>query len=196
MFSTTPGKHWVHLTIGTYASWLPGDPRGWRSRNHKTHSSGDYHQPPPNGEHEELHHYSKRISSGAIAIPKVTRGGIGEKLVEQFRKLGHDLRVLSVGGMHVHGLIELPLSEKVAKHEVGRCKQAAALLVSGQFKPRLWARDCGMKLIRDADHFGRVVKYIKDHEQEGAWVWLSVEGRNDVVPDPAAASQPRALENK
>ena len=28
--------------FGTYSSWLPGDARGFRNRDHRIHSSGDY----------------------------------------------------------------------------------------------------------------------------------------------------------
>jgi hypothetical protein len=46
-----PGMAWRHLVIFTHNSWLPGDPRGFRSQNHKILSSGDYKNPPPPGEH-------------------------------------------------------------------------------------------------------------------------------------------------
>ncbi|HEX3314753.1 MAG TPA: hypothetical protein VHR72_07680 [Gemmataceae bacterium] len=31
--------------LSTYGSWLPGNPRGFRSRKHRIHSSGDYKNP-------------------------------------------------------------------------------------------------------------------------------------------------------
>ena len=45
-----PNKCWWHVTLSTYGSWLPGDQRGFRSRKHKIHSSGDYKNPPPASE--------------------------------------------------------------------------------------------------------------------------------------------------
>lgn len=180
MLSPSPGKHWVHLTIGTYASWLPGDDRGWRSRDHKVHSSGHHRAPPPKGEHAGLRQYSQSVSDKAVVIPKHLRPKIGQKLIEQFKKLGHRLRVLSVGGQHVHVLIELPISRNAAKHEVGRCKQAAALLVAGMFKPRLWQKDCGIKPVEDGLHWGHVDRYIRDHINQGAWVWSADDGKIEV----------------
>jgi hypothetical protein len=50
-----PGMRWRHCVIGTHNSWLPGDPRGFRAIDHKIHSSGDYKNPPPEGEHSGLH---------------------------------------------------------------------------------------------------------------------------------------------
>ncbi len=54
----TPGKCWWHNILSTHGSWLPGNPRGFRSRNHRIHSSGDYKNPPPLGEHAGLHRLS------------------------------------------------------------------------------------------------------------------------------------------
>ena len=44
-----PWRHWYHCNGSTYGTWLPGDPRGWRSRNHRVHVPGDYRTPPPPG---------------------------------------------------------------------------------------------------------------------------------------------------
>ncbi len=48
---------WRHIVIGTLRSWLHGDERGFRSRRHRVHSSGDDNDPPPPGEHAGLHRY-------------------------------------------------------------------------------------------------------------------------------------------
>lgn len=63
-----PGKRWRFVTVGTLNAWLPGDPRGWRSRHHKRHSSGDYKNPPPPGEHEGLYRYCKQRSGKPVVI--------------------------------------------------------------------------------------------------------------------------------
>src|SRR5690349_5207107 len=46
--------HWFHCTTHTYGTWLRGDPRGWRSRNHREHVDGDYKHPPSNGKYDPL----------------------------------------------------------------------------------------------------------------------------------------------
>ena len=66
----TPGKQWRHVVFTTLGSWLPGDPRGFRTREHKVHSSGDYKKPPPNGEHAELFKYSKEITPEKVLLPR------------------------------------------------------------------------------------------------------------------------------
>jgi len=39
-----PWNHWYHVNGNTYGTWLPGDPRGWRSYKHKRHVEGEYVQ--------------------------------------------------------------------------------------------------------------------------------------------------------
>ena len=46
---------WFHVILGTYGSWLPGDPRGFRTRHHRDHVDGDYKSPPPPGIYEHFH---------------------------------------------------------------------------------------------------------------------------------------------
>src|SRR5205814_7189946 len=59
-----PGMMWRHVVISTRRSWLHGDRRGFRSRGHRIHSSGDYRDPPPQGEHEGLLGYHETRAKG------------------------------------------------------------------------------------------------------------------------------------
>src|SRR5437870_1204489 len=103
-----PGKQWWHVVISTYASWLPGEPRGFRSRGHKIHSSGDYKNPPPEGEHRGLHEYSKRISGDKVIIPKGLRPVAGRAILKRLAKLDQRILVLSISATHGHMLVEFP----------------------------------------------------------------------------------------
>src|SRR3954468_9029001 len=42
----TPWNNWYHCMGNTYGTWLPGDPRGFRTRLHREHVEGDYRNPP------------------------------------------------------------------------------------------------------------------------------------------------------
>lgn len=67
---------WRHVVISTRSSWLPGSPRGWRSRNHKRHSSGDYKKPPPPDEHEGLREYVEKraqVRRGKVRLVQESR---------------------------------------------------------------------------------------------------------------------------
>ena len=77
------GKRWRHVIISTLNSWLPGDPRGFRTVKHKIHSSGDYKNPPPPGEHAGLFLYSSKISGETVVIPKELRDAIGIAFVDE-----------------------------------------------------------------------------------------------------------------
>jgi len=52
---------WIHAYWSTFGVWLPGDPRGFRSRGHRIHSSGNYKDPPPTGEHAGLWLHARRM---------------------------------------------------------------------------------------------------------------------------------------
>ncbi len=172
----TPGKCWRHVTISTYNAWPPGDPRGWRSRKHKKHSSGDHRNPPPRGEHAGIHRYSQSLSGQPVILPRAQRREIVEKLRDDLKELKHRVLAISVSGMHIHALVELPSDYQDARHEVGRCKQALSLMLSGQITGKIWQKSCGAKLIRDVEHHRNVHNYIRNHVHEGAWVWTYREG--------------------
>ena len=36
-----PWNNWFHCMTSAYGQWLPGDPKGWRERNHRKHIEGD-----------------------------------------------------------------------------------------------------------------------------------------------------------
>lgn len=166
-----PGKRWYHVTIGTYNSWLPGDPRGFRARDHKIHSSGHHKNPPPEGEHAGLHQHSQSISQHATVLPAELRGLIAHKLAQQLEKHGIRILIVSVGGMHAHLLAELPDDGTKAKRLIGITKKGASQAVNKQLPGRMWARGCGLKLVRDQSHQQNTFHYIKRHENDGAFVW-------------------------
>lgn len=74
------------VDIATYCSWLPGDVRGFRNREHRIHSSGDYKHRPPVAEHEGLRRYNEPLRSSVVVIPRALRllvaGTIARALLE------------------------------------------------------------------------------------------------------------------
>jgi hypothetical protein len=32
---------WYHVTVNTYGTWLPGDPRGWHTRHRRAQPGAD-----------------------------------------------------------------------------------------------------------------------------------------------------------
>ena len=55
-----PWDDWYHVMGHTYGTWLPGDPKGFRTRDHREHVEGDYRNPPPKGMYDGLHEAAKR----------------------------------------------------------------------------------------------------------------------------------------
>ncbi len=172
----TPGQLWRHVVLGTLNSWLPGDPRGWRSRGHRKHSSGDYKRRPPEGEHDDIHRNSKRISGKPIVIPRPCRPVIGTKFIDKLAQYEQQLLCVSVGGMHVHLLVELPADLRETKRIIGQCKSAASHAVRDRLPGRVWGRDGGFDRVNDRAHQRNVYGYILKHAAEGAWVWSFREG--------------------
>lgn len=164
-----PGKRWRHVTISTYASWLPGDERGWRSKGHKRHSSGDYKHRPPEDEHAGLHRYSGEISGQAIIIPRRCRALVGRTLIEKLRALRHEVLAVSVSGMHAHLLVELPDDTAAIRKIIGLSKAAASYAIHADLPGRVWARDGGWKPVDTPGHQREVYGYIL--RQPAAWAW-------------------------
>ncbi|MFI4860307.1 MAG: hypothetical protein ACIAXF_06450 [Phycisphaerales bacterium JB063] len=167
----SPGKRWYHIIFNTRSSWLPGDPRGFRSRNHRKHSSGDYKHPPPDGQHAGLHRLIRGKAQPMVTLPADLFEPIGRTVVLKSQSQGHGLLALAVDRHHVHVLAELPDSRKQVKTIVGSWKQRASHAVRDRLPGEIWSKSCDPLLIKDIEHHQQVYRYIMGHAQQGAWVW-------------------------
>ena len=100
--------------------WLPGDDRGFRSRGHRLHSSGDYKNPPK--EDTLGYENTTRIAQDLIVIPEHFAERIGRAIVGKLMNLDLRVVVISVSGQHVHFLAELPIDIRTTKQLVGQVK--------------------------------------------------------------------------
>ena len=166
-----PGKAWHHIIFDTRGSWLTGDPRGFRSRNHRKHSQGDYKHPPPLGEHAGLHRVVRENSRPAISLPKTLHEKIGQIVLSQCHDQGHRVLAIAVDAHHVHLLVELPMDRKEVKQIVGSWKQKASHVVRETLPGSIWSKSCDPIRIKDRAHHERVYRYILGHRDQGAWVW-------------------------
>jgi REP element-mobilizing transposase RayT len=165
---------WRHVVISTYNSWLPGDPRGFRSKKHKIHSSGDYKHRPPVGEHSGLHGYSQKISGQPIVIPADLRAEVGMAMLGKIQKLKYRILVLAVAGMHTHMLIELPDNMDEIRQIIGQCKTVASHKIRDRLPGRVWARVGSFDPVDDADYQRNTYHYIL--RQKDAWIWSYRDG--------------------
>lgn len=165
------GRIWRHVNVGTHGSWLPGDQRGFRNRKHRIHSSGDYKNPPPAGEHRGLLRYNQKRCPTAVFIPLTLRAWIGRAIVQKLIRLGFRALAVSVSGNHFHILVELPIGLPEIKRIIGQCKGVASHAVRDQMPGTIWEAGGNFDPIKDREHQVNVFYYIRDKQGPGAWVW-------------------------
>jgi REP element-mobilizing transposase RayT len=163
------GLQWWHVIISTYNSWLPGDERGFRSRDHKIHSSGDYKSPPPADEHAGLRRYHQQHAGEVVVIPQECRETVGQAILAKLNKLGYRVLVISVAATHSHWLSELPEDEREVRLIVGQCKTKSSHALRHHVPGRVWAYRGKNIRVKDREHQLNAYGYIL--KQEGAWIW-------------------------
>ena len=176
MLAPAPGKWWRHVIINTRCSWLHGSPRGFRSRRHRIHSSGDYKHPPPAGEHAGLYHYHLARSTDPVEIEAVLRETVGNAFVKRLLEGSHRVVVFSLADKHAHALVELPDVMPLNRAIIGDAKRIASRSVKAQLPGQLWSRGGEFKRIKDDAHWANAYDYILDGQEVGAWTWCSEEG--------------------
>ncbi|HET6426265.1 MAG TPA: hypothetical protein VFG20_21415 [Planctomycetaceae bacterium] len=170
---------WFHLIISAYGSWLPGDPRGFRTRHHRDHVDGDYKSPPPVGIYDELHDANQQsLTQPATVIPTTLRPIVGSALRDRFNEAGGRVLAISCGGQHAH--IQVQLDAGDARVPLRNAKRTATYAArNAGFEPKLWAIRGKIIRIRDRAHQQNVYRYILDHAHEGAWVWSALWKQNE-----------------
>jgi REP element-mobilizing transposase RayT len=162
---------WRHVIINTHSSWLHGSPMGFRSREHRIHSSGDYRNPPPAGEHERLLEYQLARSSPKVLIPETHRPIIGTALISFFQTANHELLALSVSDLHAHFVVDLPEDLPAVKAIVGRAKEKASRVANIELAGFRWSAGGTYKLVRSDGHLWSSAEYVLTKQGHGAWTW-------------------------
>lgn len=180
-----PGKCWRHVIINTHCSWLHGSPRGFRSRGHRIHFSGDYKNPPPPGEHAGLFRYHKERSSAPVDIGADLRQIVGTAMIDALLGAGDEVVVASVAERHAHALVELPDNIVAVRAIVGDAKRIASRAVKSHLPGQVWSRGGEYRRVRDEGHWANAFDYVLDGQEAGAWTWCSEEGakvRESLLP--------------
>ena len=165
------GYRWRLVTISTHNSWLPGDKRGWRSRDHKRHSSGDYRDPPPSTEHEGLRRWAHEHSGPKAIIPRPVRSRIAAALIGKIQEMKYRCHCVSVSATHSHLLVELPDDLARIRKVVGQWKQAASHAVRDVMPGKVWAEGGDWEPIDTPERLRIEFVYVTTKQGPGAHVW-------------------------
>lgn len=181
---------WYHCIVSTYGSWLPGDPRGFRTRKHREHVEGDYKSPPPKGIYEQRHRDARdQMKRDTVRLDMKARSVVLQEALISAKKHKLELLVVSVSAMHCHLLAKFPMDlrkptlderglrtssiDDPVRHIVGQFKQWSSkrLIREGLVEAGVWAKRGKIVPIEDRSHQVNVFNYIKKHKEEGAAVW-------------------------
>lgn len=163
-------RKWFHVTFSTYGTWLPGDPRGFRTKGHKRHSSGDYRNRPPKGEHAGLQTLARRTMRGdPVTLAPGERETCAHAIIEKLIEKDCEVIAIAVAGQHVH--IQLRIEDRGVKRIIGLAKQDASHKLRDERPGSIWAAGCRTDPVRSREHQERLFRYIERHRNEGAFVW-------------------------
>lgn len=170
----TAWNYWYHVTVHTYGSWLRGDPRGWRARDHREHVDGDYKRPPPRGVYTRLHARSQSIMTRpAVRINEDLRPLVVSAVVEKLQRDKIQIIIACLDARHLHLLARF--TDHRVRHWVGRAKKHASHFLRQnnlrQDKGGLWAELSSVHPIKDRQHQVTTFRYIVAHQDRGAAVW-------------------------
>jgi hypothetical protein len=173
----TDRRGWFHLTTHTYGAWLPGDPRGFRTRHHREHVEGDYKNPPPPGTHADRLDRSRRLlQQEPVAMAPEWRRVVGQAVRDRLAGLGAELLVVAVSATHLHVQARMPVT--MTRDWLGAAKRHAWFVARDRgWTGQLWAKRSRAMPIRDRGHQVNAFGYICRHAAEGAWVWTFRDAR-------------------
>ena len=177
------GKAWWRVDIGTYCSWLPGDRRGFRNRDHRIDSSGDYKNPPPPQEHEGLRNYNEARCPGPVVIPRHIRLKVATKIAEVLLSAGHRVLVVSCADRHGHIVAELPIDERAFNHAVGIAKCRSSGAARSVLPGRVWGRDDKHDMLHDRAYQLNACRYVRNKQGPRAAVWCVDGLRREAVKE-------------
>jgi hypothetical protein len=169
------GKWWL-ITWTTYASWLPGDRRGYRTWR------GRIYVPPPKrfakeGEavyqpelHTETHRLAQAASGHEVRFTNEQMRIAFERLLEEIVESEIPSAALAVGSQHVHWVAFF--MERRIRPTVGRTKSQITwrLKEEGFDATRTWTKGCDMKSKTTQRDLEAAIEYVRRHEDEGCLV--------------------------
>jgi len=171
--STKAWSHWYHITGSTYGTWLPGDPRGHRTRHHREHVDGDYKNPPPKGAGQQQYERSQTLlKRPPVKLTPAARKLACDTMTAAFLHHNIDLSAIAIGSTHYHILARFP--EDNPRKFTGIAKKRSARALSEQDhipEGGAWALRSRSHPINDEQHLQTARQYILRHQSQGAAIW-------------------------
>ena len=192
-----PWNNWYHCLGSTYGTWLPGDPRGFRTFRHHEHVEGDYKHPPAAGMYAARWEQSKRkLKYPPVVLGREQRQLLCRTMVERFEIDQVEVVALAVLSNHFHLLARFPeicgeQRERYSKailrddrnpaprHYLGLARKAGSLaLARANLKGpgQVWADRPLCKPVENRQHQCNVADYIVSHADQQASVWFCSRG--------------------
>jgi len=155
---------------------LHGDPRGFRSRRHRIHSSGDYKNPPHPNEHVHLRTWMQVQLNGTVALPPRIRRVVACQIVRVRESMPVRALALSVAATHVHLLVGLPRLFDFDRKLVGACKTLSSRAIRVDLPGAVWSRGHTVVPIADRRHQLATFRYISQRQERSASLWTHLQG--------------------
>jgi hypothetical protein len=109
----------------TYGTWLPGDPKGFRTRHHREHCEGDYKNPPPKGTYNDLYQRSKDLMKrDPVYLTKEQQKIALDAVIESLRKRDIPVVIGALDRIHLHLLASFP--DHNPRHWIGIAKRESS----------------------------------------------------------------------
>lgn len=173
----TPAKYWL-VTWTTYGTWLPGDPRGFRTWR------GKVYVPPParyGDSGESVYDPSRYAESYQVAVDAVERPVllstsqrrvVLDALLDDLGTIGITPGILAVDDRHVHLLAQF--GKYVIRPTVGRLKSVVTcrLREEGFCGKRVWSKGCHMRSLADGKGYRAAFEYVRKHQDNGAVIHI------------------------
>ena len=163
------------VTWNTYGSWLPGDPRGFRTFR------GQEYVPPPelfarNGEeiynpadYEQRFRWSHVLTPNAVALSETEKQLARDAFIAEIESLPLNPLILAVSRQHSHLIAQF--GSLLIRPTVGRLKAAATRAVPNPGdRKRIWAVDCHMESLKGGEAVQNAYNYVRRHEEERALI--------------------------
>lgn len=168
---------WFHVTWSTYGQWLPGHPRGFRSRGDRIKSCGyDPCSRDGHGEHAGLHGSARGLlRKDPVELTGAQQRAALRAILEKVRQTGSEVVCLAVCDVHVHLLGRF--EREGVEREIGRLKRHSSHALRAEIPGAVWGARRHPVEVRDRDHQVNAFKDILDHAgKAGAAVWSFRDG--------------------